>query len=294
MFGIDRDSPLVSDSLAQTVAVVGCIGQHDFGWQVFDQSIGLRRASFLASREGEADRASQPTHGHVDLGAQAAARTAKGVVWGLIFSPFFAPEACWWVRMMVESTIRYSKSGSFDTAAKMRHQIPLWLQRLKRRKTLFQSPNTSGRSRQGEPVRTIQSTASTNMRLSRPDDALIRQKIADVKKIARMLAVKGGDDFSCIEVGEGDDLCLRKAKALLDVRKHGSHLGIEDAAAKDGSDFDLDLGVGPLKSQFGNDAFRAVHDLIHLDARNSLANGDSHSFHARIDRSQRFWPPGYR
>src|SRR5690606_8716740 len=62
--------------------------------------------------------------------------------------------------MMVESTIRYSKSGSSDIAAKMRHQTPLWLQRLKRRKTLFQSPNTSGRSRQGEPVRTIHRTAS--------------------------------------------------------------------------------------------------------------------------------------
>jgi hypothetical protein len=58
----------------------------------------------------------------------------------------------------VESTIRYSKSGSSDIASKMRHQTPLALHRLKRRNTLFQSPNASGRSRQGEPVRTIQST----------------------------------------------------------------------------------------------------------------------------------------
>jgi hypothetical protein len=69
---------------------------------------------------------------------------------------------------MVESTIRYSKSGSLDIASKIRHQTPLMLHRLKRRKTLFQSPNASGRSRQGEPVRTIQSTPSTNIRLSRP------------------------------------------------------------------------------------------------------------------------------
>src|SRR6266481_236081 len=69
---------------------------------------------------------------------------------------------------MVESTIRYSKSGSSDIASKMRHQTPLMLHRLKRRNTLFQSPNTSGRSRQGEPVRTIHSTPSTNIRLSRP------------------------------------------------------------------------------------------------------------------------------
>src|SRR5258708_18318972 len=69
---------------------------------------------------------------------------------------------------MVESTIRYSKSGSSDTASKIRHHTPLMLHRLKRRNTLFQSPNASGRSRQGEPVRTIQSTPSTNIRLSRP------------------------------------------------------------------------------------------------------------------------------
>ncbi|CUX14259.1 hypothetical protein AGR4C_Cc150055 [Agrobacterium tumefaciens str. Kerr 14] len=76
--------------------------------------------------------------------------------------------------MIVLSTIRYSKSLSSDIASKRRHQTPFWLQRLKRRKTLFQSPNTSGRSRQGEPVRTIHRTASTNMRLSRPEDPRVR------------------------------------------------------------------------------------------------------------------------
>ena len=60
------------------------------------------------------------------------------------------------------------KSGSSDIASKMRYQTPLMLQRLKRRNTLFQSPNVSGRSRHGEPVRTIQSTPSTNILLSRP------------------------------------------------------------------------------------------------------------------------------
>src|SRR5581483_10103415 len=58
--------------------------------------------------------------------------------------------------------------GSSDIASKIRHQTPLMLQRLKRRNTLFQSPSASGRSRQGEPVRTIQRTPSTNIRLSRP------------------------------------------------------------------------------------------------------------------------------
>ena len=61
-----------------------------------------------------------------------------------------------------------SKSGSSDIASKIRHQTPLMLHRLKRRNTLFQSPNASGRSRHGEPVRTIHSTPSTIIRLSRP------------------------------------------------------------------------------------------------------------------------------
>src|SRR5271156_980448 len=58
--------------------------------------------------------------------------------------------------------------GTSDIASNIRHQTPLALHRLKRRNTLFQSPNASGRSRQGEPVRTIHSTPSTNIRLSRP------------------------------------------------------------------------------------------------------------------------------
>lgn len=94
--------------------------------------------------------------------------------------PPFSPAAWWWARMIVESTIRYSKPGSADIALKIRHQTPLRLQRLNRRNMLFHDPNTSGRSRQGEPVRvrrglepmaahaSLHSTTSTNIRLSRP------------------------------------------------------------------------------------------------------------------------------
>ena len=45
---------------------------------------------------------------------------------------------------------------------------------MNRRKALFQPPNASGRSRQGAPVRTIHSTAPTNMRLSRPGEPRLR------------------------------------------------------------------------------------------------------------------------
>jgi hypothetical protein len=54
--------------------------------------------AFLASRERETNRASQPAHGHVDLSTQAPAGTVKG----LILSPIFAPAACWWARMIVD------------------------------------------------------------------------------------------------------------------------------------------------------------------------------------------------
>src|SRR5690606_32472972 len=150
--------------------VIGRVGYDDLGRQVLDQGIALRCIALLTCGECEADRTAETAHGHVDLGAQAPTGAAKG----LIFSPFFAPAACWWARMLVLATIRYSKSGSSDIADKMRHRTPLRLQRLKRPKTLFHSPNTSGRSRQGEPVRTIHNTASTTMRLSRPDDPRVR------------------------------------------------------------------------------------------------------------------------
>ncbi len=45
--------------------------------------------------------------------------------------------------------MRYSKSVSSDIASKIRHHTPFWLQRLKKWNTLFQSPKTSGRLRQG-------------------------------------------------------------------------------------------------------------------------------------------------
>jgi hypothetical protein len=51
----------------------------------------LRCIAFLTGFKQEAHRASEATHRQMDFGAQAAARTTKG----LIFSPFFAPEACW-------------------------------------------------------------------------------------------------------------------------------------------------------------------------------------------------------
>src|SRR3954466_11253224 len=99
---------------------------------------------------------------HADLGRQAAARAAEGLVPG----PPFAPLAFGWAVTMVPSTRAYSKSGSSDRHSKTRSKAPPFTQRRNRWKTLFQWPKSLGRSRQGTPVRTRHSTASRNSRLS--------------------------------------------------------------------------------------------------------------------------------
>src|SRR5258705_5338932 len=163
--GNDGERPLGGDGVANVIGVIGRIGHDDLGRQSLDQGGRLRCIALLTCGKREPHRTSQAANGHMYLGAQATARATDRLIFR---PPFFAPAACWCARTMVESTIRYSKSGSSDIASNIRHQTPLMLHRLKRRNTLFQSPNASGRSRQGEPVRTIHSTPSTNIRLSRP------------------------------------------------------------------------------------------------------------------------------
>ena len=152
------------------VGIIGGIRQHHVRAVIGQQGGGLWGVTALSGGNEDANRAAEAADGHMDLAAEAAAGAANG----LIFKSFFAPAGCWWARTMVLSMIRYSKSGSSAMAAKMRCHTPLALHRLKRRKTLFQLPNPSGRSRQGAPVRTIQRTASTNSRLSRPELPRVR------------------------------------------------------------------------------------------------------------------------
>ena len=83
---------------------------------------------------------------------------------GLICPPF-APVPCWWTRTIVPSMIASSKSGSPDKASKSLSNTPFKVRRRTRRKTEFQSPNGSKRSRRGAPVRAIRSTASRKSRL---------------------------------------------------------------------------------------------------------------------------------
>jgi hypothetical protein len=62
---------------------------------------------------------------------------------------------------------------------------PLSDQRPKRWYTLFQEPNSRGRSRHGAPVRAIHSTASTNRRLSaavRPGSVIRPGNMASIRR----------------------------------------------------------------------------------------------------------------
>ena len=153
------------DSGAKFIGVVALVGEQVFEGQTADQSLGLANVVDLAWGQDEADRIAESIDADIDLGAQAAARTPDRLIFA---PPFWAPAACWCARTMVESRIRYSRSGSMPNAVKRRCQTPFFPHRRKRLKTLFHLPNSSGRSRQGAPARTSHNTASTNKRLSLP------------------------------------------------------------------------------------------------------------------------------
>src|SRR3954463_16590697 len=122
------------------------------------------RVEPLPWQEHEAHEVAERVGEGQDLGGQA----AFGAADGLAQSPPFAPCPWRWTFTMVASTRAYSRSGSSETASNNRCQTFAFTQSRKRVKMLFQFPNEGGRSRQGLPVRTIHSTASTNSRLSLP------------------------------------------------------------------------------------------------------------------------------
>src|SRR3954449_13064737 len=127
-----------------------------------DQRLHADAVVALTGQQDEAHQSAEGVDQGDNLGGQPAARAANG----LILSPPLAPLAFWWAVTIVPSIRAYSKSGSPDRHAKTRSKMPPFTQRRNRWKTLFQRPNSPGRSRHGAPVRTRHSTASRNRRLS--------------------------------------------------------------------------------------------------------------------------------
>src|ERR1700736_5836893 len=162
--GNDRDCAAFVQVDAQPVVVEGFVADHGLKIETGDQGLDTDAVVTLARQQQEANEIPECVHQGHDLGSQAAARAA----YGLILRPPFAPVPCWWTRTRVPSMRTYSKSGSSQSALKTRSQTPLFAQRQKRVYTVNHLPNPSGRSRDGEPVRAIQRTASIKSRLSRP------------------------------------------------------------------------------------------------------------------------------
>ena len=154
-----------ADFIADGVAVVAFVGQHEvrvgviLGHQIIESGavMGFSRC------QQERDWKTLSVGPGVDLGRKATARAAKS----LIFGPPFAPAAQWCARMTVLSTIctpplpppsaRASSITSHSPLVVQRRYC-LWIE--------FQLPSSSGKSRQGAPVRAIQNTASSVRRWS--------------------------------------------------------------------------------------------------------------------------------
>jgi hypothetical protein len=121
-----------------------------------DQCLGLGNVRDLATCQKHTDGITQPIHGSMNLCRQSTTRSFDAL------RPFFfwVPVECWWARTMVLSVKSISKSGSPETALANRTQVPFSHHRANRTYTLCQFPNAVGKSRHGEPVLAIQSTAS--------------------------------------------------------------------------------------------------------------------------------------
>src|SRR5579884_159477 len=149
----------------QPIDIEGFVGQQGGEIEIADQRPHTDAVVTLPGQQNKTHQIAKGIDQRHDFGRQAAARAADG----LSLSPPVAPVPGWWTRTMVPSTIAYSKSGSSDRAAKIASKTPPNAQRRKRTKVECHFPNTSGRSRQGDPVRAIHSTASRKRRLSSPE-----------------------------------------------------------------------------------------------------------------------------
>jgi hypothetical protein len=124
----------------------------------------------FASGQRESDGGVFVRAGRMHLGRQSAARATKSLTSAVFFG---APAAWGCAGMLVLSTKTSSKAGVAprESTSHNRFQTPALSQRRKRMYTAIQAPNSSGRSRQGRPVRVRYNTASTNSRSAKPGGA---------------------------------------------------------------------------------------------------------------------------
>src|ERR671932_334408 len=111
------------------VGVEGLVAEQGAEGDALDQRLHADAVVPLAGQQDEAHQVAERIDQGDDLGRQAAARAADG----LISSPPFAPLAFWCAGTMAPSIRAYSKSGSSDARSKRRSKTPARTQRRKRR-----------------------------------------------------------------------------------------------------------------------------------------------------------------
>src|SRR5215831_4225600 len=98
----------------QLLAVVALVGDRDLEGHALDQLLPLADVGLLPRRQEELHGQPQPTDPGVNLGPEPASTPAQRLL-ALPPGPvgfFFAPAAWGWARMMVESRMSHSRSGS--------------------------------------------------------------------------------------------------------------------------------------------------------------------------------------
>jgi hypothetical protein len=83
-------------------------------------------------------------------------------------------------------------------------------------------------------------------------DPFIGKQVLNVEQIPRMLSVQSGNQFPRIEVGKRNDLDFGKAESFLYDGPNSFQLDRMDCTPKNGSDFDLDLGVSLTNKDEGS------------------------------------------
>jgi len=140
-----RTGTALRDEFDQRIGIVSLVPHDGLSSNSRNQCLGLREVVCLTGSQCPTRQLPQAFDHRVNLGGQPAPRAAQRLI------PVFlaAPAACGWARTIVESRKISSKSASMANAANTRCHTPLFDQRAKRLYTLFQQPNSSGRSRQG-------------------------------------------------------------------------------------------------------------------------------------------------
>lgn len=151
------------DGFDQHIAVVAFVGGNGSGWNASDQRGALGYIGDLSAGQDQTQRIAQSIDASMNFRRQSTARSADRLIATVFFG---APAACWCARTIVASMNNSSRSASPLSASATRAHTPPFSQRAKRTYIECQLPKSAGKSRHGQPVRAMKSTASTKRRLS--------------------------------------------------------------------------------------------------------------------------------